>query len=89
MIQAKQLLPRNWYRKTTKYQESIYFQSVDGSTLYVNLYIPSELNWNAKGVKVTQSGDFLREQKSVFTIDGEGEFEIKFRAPCWIEKDSL
>ena len=72
-----------------KYQESIYFQSVDGSTLYVNLYIPSELNWNAKGVKVTQSGDFLREQKSVFTIDGEGEFEIKFRVPCWIEKDSL
>ena len=38
-----------------KYQESIYFQSNDSSTLYVNLYIPSVLDWREKGIKVTQT----------------------------------
>ena len=32
----------------TKYQDSIYFRADDGSALYVNLYIPSTLNWPEK-----------------------------------------
>ena len=32
----------------TKFQESIYFRSVDGSALYVNLYTASVLNWPAR-----------------------------------------
>lgn len=38
----------------TKYQDSVYFTTADGSALYVNLYIPSTLRWAAKNITVTQ-----------------------------------
>ncbi|HEX6358398.1 beta-L-arabinofuranosidase domain-containing protein [Actinophytocola sp.] len=65
----------------TKYQDSIYFRSSDGTALYVNLYIASTLRWD--GFTVTQETDFPREQKSTLTVDGHGRREIRIRVPSW------
>ncbi|HZJ83133.1 MAG TPA: beta-L-arabinofuranosidase domain-containing protein, partial [Clostridia bacterium] len=67
-----------------KYQESIYFHNDDN--LYVNLYIPSKLNWEEQGVEIIQSGDYLKDNRLCFQIKGNGEFKINFRVPYWIEK---
>ncbi|MBP2327907.1 DUF1680 family protein [Kibdelosporangium banguiense] len=68
----------------TKYQDTIYFRSADGKTLYVNLYIASTLRW--EGFTVTQETDFPREQKSTLTVNGRGRLEVKLRVPGWIRK---
>jgi hypothetical protein len=70
----------------TKYQDSIYFQSVDTSTLYVNLYIASTLRWPDKGFTVTQETRFPEEAASTLTIDGSGQLDIKLRVPSWVRK---
>lgn len=70
----------------TKYQDSIYFKSADKSTLYVNLYMASTLNWEEKGFKITQTGDYLTQQGTSITVDGEGQLDIKLRVPYWVQK---
>ncbi len=40
----------------SKLNDSIYFH--DGNGLYVNLFIPSELNWSEKGLKIRQETNF-------------------------------
>ena len=42
----------------TKYNESIYFHN--DSELYVNLFIPSRLNWQDKGLTVEQKTSYPR-----------------------------
>ncbi|MBV7696372.1 beta-L-arabinofuranosidase domain-containing protein [Streptomyces sp. TRM70350] len=68
----------------TKYQDSVYFQQADGSALYVNLYSPSTLDWAEKGVTVTQTTDYPREQGSTLTIRGRRtRFDLRLRVPSW------
>ncbi|MEV6167170.1 beta-L-arabinofuranosidase domain-containing protein [Streptomyces sp. NPDC051954] len=68
----------------TKYQDSVYFRKADGSALYVNLYSPSTLTWAEKGVTVTQTTDYPREQGSTLTIGGgSASFELRLRVPSW------
>ncbi|MDK1349134.1 glycoside hydrolase family 127 protein [Streptomyces sp. 378] len=68
----------------TKYQDSVYFKKADGSTLYVNLYSPTTLTWSEKGVTVTQTTDYPREQGSTLTFGGSSAtFELKLRVPSW------
>ncbi|GAA3834545.1 beta-L-arabinofuranosidase domain-containing protein [Streptomyces phyllanthi] len=68
----------------TKYQDSVYFRKADNSALYVNLYSPSTLTWSEKGVTVTQTTDYPREQGSTITIGGgSASFELKLRVPSW------
>ncbi|KAI0977266.1 hypothetical protein F4678DRAFT_412339 [Xylaria arbuscula] len=70
----------------TKYQETVYFYSADGSTLWINLYIPSTLSWTEKGFTVKQETEFPREGTAKFTITGQGPLDIKLRVPAWIRK---
>lgn len=70
----------------TKYQDSIYFESEDKSTLYVNFYIPSTLKWKDKGLNIIQTGNYLVDQAISITIDGNAKLDIKLRVPYWIEK---
>ncbi|MFJ9582555.1 beta-L-arabinofuranosidase domain-containing protein [Streptomyces acidicola] len=68
----------------TKYQDSVYFKKADSSTLYINLYSPSTLTWSEKGVTVTQTTDYPREQGSTLTVGGgSAAFELKLRVPSW------
>lgn len=71
----------------TKYQETVYLRSSDGSTLYVNLYIPSQLNWAEKGFIVKQETTFPRSDSSKLTITGSGgPLDIQIRVPGWARK---
>jgi DUF1680 family protein len=71
-----------------KFQDSIYFTSVDGSALYVNLYVPSTLDWSDRGFTVTQATDYPTDPAgtSTLTVTGSGELDIKLRVPYWVEK---
>ena len=66
-----------------KYGDSIYFHSED--SLYVNLFVPSELNWTAKGVRVRQETDFPESDTTTLSVqlDKPVDFTIQVRVPCW------
>ncbi|KAH7308512.1 glycosylase [Stachybotrys elegans] len=68
----------------TKYQETVYFRSANGSALWVNLYVPSVLSWEEKGFTVEQETSFPRADSTKLTIDGEGPLDIKLRVPGWV-----
>jgi DUF1680 family protein len=70
----------------TKYQESIYFRSGDDSTLWVNLFVSSKLDWAEKGFTIAQETDFPRQQATKLTVNGSGQLAIKLRVPAWIRK---
>jgi hypothetical protein len=67
----------------TKYQDSVYFTAEDNSALYVNLYMPSALNWPDKNITVTQETSYPLEQRTKLTITGSGQFELRLRVPAW------
>lgn len=67
----------------TKYQDSIYFRSADGGTLYVNLYIASTLDWPEEGFTIRQETRFPLEETSKLTVDGRGPLDIRLRVPTW------
>lgn len=70
----------------TKYQEQIYSYSTDGSILYVNLYIPSKLNWVDRGFKVAQATNYPYEPSSTLTFEGAGPLKVALRIPSWAVK---
>lgn len=70
----------------TKYQETVYLRSADGTALWVNLYVPSTLDWEEKGFKVTQETTFPRGDTTKLTITGDGKLDIKLRVPGWVRK---
>lgn len=70
----------------TKYQETVYLRSADGSALWVNLYVPSTLTWEDKGFSVEQQTTFPRGDTAKFTISGAGPLEIKLRVPAWVRR---
>ncbi len=72
-----------------KYGELIYAH--DQKNLYVNLFIPSTLNWKEKGILLTQNTKFpFVEQSSLtLTLKKPQQFAIKFRYPSWIEDGKM
>ena len=67
-----------------KYGDSIYFH--DGrQTLYVNLFIASELSWAERGLKLRQETRFPREDTTRLTLACEKpvELTLKLRHPYW------
>lgn len=71
---------------STKLQNSIYFKSKDDQALYVNLYVPSMLEWTERKVTVEQTTNFPNEDNSRLTIKGSGKFDIHVRVPGWANK---
>ncbi|MFK4598869.1 beta-L-arabinofuranosidase domain-containing protein [Streptomyces pristinaespiralis] len=69
----------------TKYQDSVYFRTRDGSGLYVNLYTASTLDWTDRGVRVTQTTRFPYQQGSTLRIAGSGTFDLHLRVPHWAD----
>lgn len=68
----------------TKYQESIYFHS--GDTLYVNLFIPSQLNWTAKGMTVRMETRYPNSDTVRLAVTGTGYMPVKIRVPSWLRR---
>jgi len=71
---------------STKLQNSIYFKSKENNALYVNLYVPSILNWTEKNITVVQTTAFPNEDQTKLTIKGNGKFDLKVRVPNWATK---
>lgn len=71
----------------TKYGKNIYLHTEN--SLYVNLFIPSELNWNDKGIVLLQETDFPNSPKTTLNIkaDSPSEFDLKIRKPAWVTSD--
>ena len=70
----------------TKYQDSIYFRSADDATLYVNLYIPSVLEWREKGFTIEQVTRYPFEGSSALTVRGSGRLAVMLRVPTWVRR---
>jgi uncharacterized protein len=70
----------------TKFQESIYFRSVDDSTLYVNLYMASTLTWPEKNLTIEQATSYPADPAGAvsLTVHGTGPLAIKLRVPYWV-----
>ena len=69
----------------SRYGESIYFEGADGS-LYVNLFIPSQLAWKSKGITITQQTRFPESGHVILDVKLEmpGTFAIRIRHPHWL-----
>lgn len=68
-----------------KYGEGIYFHDED--TLWVNLFIPSELKWIARGVVLRQETQWPDEETTTLVIncDSPQEFTLQVRYPYWAD----
>jgi DUF1680 family protein len=68
-----------------KLSNSIYFH--DGEGLFVNLFIPSELNWSEKGVRVRQETSFPNTASTTLTIttSSPARMALRLRIPSWAE----
>lgn len=66
-----------------RYGETIYAR--DAGKLFVNLFIPSTLQWREQGVSVEQETRFPDADTSRLTIRGDqaGEFTLAIRQPGW------
>ncbi len=71
-----------------KYNQFIYTHSKD--TLFLNIFIASELNWKEKGVKIRQETNFpFEEQTKLIITEGSSGFILKVRYPGWVSKGAL
>jgi hypothetical protein len=71
-----------------KYNQFIYTHSKD--SLFLNLFIASELNWKEKGVKIKQETVFPYEEQTKLTITkGASSFKLLVRYPAWVSKGAL
>ncbi len=70
------------------YSISSYFRSPDG--IYVNLYVPSEVTWNAGSVpaKLVQTTTYPEADSTEFRVEltAPAEFTIYLRIPGWLQK---
>jgi uncharacterized protein len=70
-----------------KYGEFIYAH--EGDALFVNLFIPSTLDWREKNVKITQANNFPDQSSTRITVDGDARFAMKIRYPAWVAAGKL
>lgn len=67
-----------------KYNELIFAHKQN--ELYVNLFIPSELNWKENNLKLIQKTDFPNTERTSLSleIDEPKKFEFHLRYPDWV-----
>ncbi len=72
-----------------KLNDTIYFHDQD--SVYVNLFIASELQWPEKNVRVRQETDFPRQQGTKLTVlaSRPSDMAIRVRIPYWAQGGSV
>ncbi len=71
-----------------KYNEFIFTHSHD--SLFLNLFIASELNWKEKRVKIRQQTQFpFQDQTRLIVTDGSSRFKLLVRYPSWVKSGAL
>ena len=72
----------------SKYNQFIYTHSHD--SLFLNLFIPSELNWREKGIIIRQECRFPDEEQTKLIIKkGSSNFILMIRYPSWVKEGDL
>jgi DUF1680 family protein len=71
------------FESHAKYNEAIYYH--DGNGVYVNLFIPSTLDWKEKGFKLRQETKYPDEPTTYLTVEtaGEANVPLYLRYPSW------
>jgi DUF1680 family protein len=71
------------FENHAKYGEAIYYH--DDAGLYVNLFIPSELTWKEKGIRVRQETKFPENGNIALSIDAISpvNMTVYIRYPLW------
>ncbi|GAB3741161.1 glycoside hydrolase family 127 protein [Hymenobacter agri] len=71
------------FESHSKYGEAIYYHGAQD--LYVNLFIPSELTWAERGVKVVQTTRYPEEETTRLTIETKKPMAmpLHLRYPGW------
>lgn len=82
------------FESHAKYAEAIYYRSPDGGradTLYVNLLIPSRLQWRDRGLVLTQHTAFPEGDTAEFTVDSApaSPLAIALRHPSWCARPEV
>ena len=72
-----------------KLTDTIYFH--DDDSLYVNLYIDSQLDWPEKGLQVKQQTRFPEEQGTTIAVVAKSptQLSINLRIPYWVQGGSV
>lgn len=71
-----------------KYNEFIYTHTHD--SLFVNLFVASELNWKEKGIRLKQETKFPYEEQTKFIItESKSSFKLLVRYPSWVKDGAL
>ncbi|MBV9437530.1 MAG: glycoside hydrolase family 127 protein [Acidobacteria bacterium] len=72
-----------------KLNDTIYFHDEDG--IYVNLYVPSEVNWPEKKLKLLQQTAFPKQEtvKLIFAANEPANVSIHLRIPYWTTQGSV
>lgn len=71
-----------------KYNQFIYTHSND--SLFVNLFIASELNWKDKKIGIRQETNFPYEERTKLVITKSASpFKLMIRYPGWVNKGAL
>ena len=72
----------------SKYSQFIYTRSKD--SLYLNLFIASELNWKEKKIKIKQETLFPAAENTTLRItEGGAHFALMIRYPSWVNEGAL
>ncbi|MGA2116490.1 MAG: beta-L-arabinofuranosidase domain-containing protein [Bryobacteraceae bacterium] len=68
----------------SKLNDSIYWRDQDG--IYVNLFIPSEVNWVEKGFRLKQEAKFPEQAGTALEVTAERptELALRLRIPAWL-----
>jgi DUF1680 family protein len=69
----------------SKLNDSIYWHDAEG--VYVNLFIPSELNWTERGFRLRQETRFPEQQNTslMVTATKPVQLAVRLRIPAWLE----
>lgn len=72
-----------------KLTDTIYFH--DDSSLYVNLYIDSQLDWPEKGLRFKQETRFPEQQGTSITVSANApaQLAVRLRIPYWAQGGSV
>jgi len=70
----------------SKLNDSIYWH--DDAGLFVNLFIPSELNWSEKGFRLRQETKFPMEPATALVVTAEKpvQLALRLRIPGWLQQ---
>ncbi|KAF2266066.1 DUF1680-domain-containing protein [Lojkania enalia] len=65
----------------TKLMDSIYWHN--DTSLYVNLFTSSTLNWSQRDVKITQTTTYPISDTTTLQVTGTGQWNMLIRIPAW------